>query len=562
MVNYSPTLDYYKVQGSFRYWCQHVLPTVYDDSLSYYELLCKVVRYLNDMLQNLETAEGNIQKLYEAFQLLQDYVNHYFDSTDFQELVNNKLDEMVEDGTMGELINQEVFGQINDDIKTLKRIPFQPVQEARAQYKDRLLRSLASYMVRCNFARFLVDEAYPSPTNHPWIIKYSGSKQYTRVMTTAKDCVFTDTEVIDGVTYNVVYLNCVGFMSLILKHRDYVHSPYYYAFRHLNDIDLDEVWNLSQIYIDPEHRPMEYATQIDFLNNGSIFRESLSQQLANGFAQYVSKHDWGNNEPLMIDEEVINSMETGDIIYLARSHNANVNYYLGIGHCALYVKTKQELINMAQNEYHISIAPELLENDNESYGYFVDVTSQTDPDNYTDIMRFRTLYSMMTRQPSNDTWLNVLVSKPYPTSMNSNLGGVFGEYKRHCYQYTEYLDVALNRTALFNHQFGTFDLACVGERATWLSNYYSDNNNPTSLKNFRVNGLFKVTNVETQAQGGFGNDLPSGWNGYSLMLRNEGFREDGSSNTGLQTIYKTSGDFGVATRCRKGDGTWSDWKEL
>jgi hypothetical protein len=27
----------------FRFWCQKALPLVYDDSLSYYELLCKVV---------------------------------------------------------------------------------------------------------------------------------------------------------------------------------------------------------------------------------------------------------------------------------------------------------------------------------------------------------------------------------------------------------------------------------------------------------------------------------------------------------------------------------------
>lgn len=30
-------------------WCKFVLPTVYDDSLSYYELLCKIIKYINDM---------------------------------------------------------------------------------------------------------------------------------------------------------------------------------------------------------------------------------------------------------------------------------------------------------------------------------------------------------------------------------------------------------------------------------------------------------------------------------------------------------------------------------
>lgn len=37
---------------TFRFWCNKVLPLVYDDSLSYYEVLCKVVDYLNKMLEN------------------------------------------------------------------------------------------------------------------------------------------------------------------------------------------------------------------------------------------------------------------------------------------------------------------------------------------------------------------------------------------------------------------------------------------------------------------------------------------------------------------------------
>ena len=30
----------------FRFWVQTALPLVYDDSLSYYELLCKVIDYI------------------------------------------------------------------------------------------------------------------------------------------------------------------------------------------------------------------------------------------------------------------------------------------------------------------------------------------------------------------------------------------------------------------------------------------------------------------------------------------------------------------------------------
>lgn len=43
----------YHTLRPFRFWCQKVLPLVYDDSLSYYELLCKVVAYLNNTREDL-----------------------------------------------------------------------------------------------------------------------------------------------------------------------------------------------------------------------------------------------------------------------------------------------------------------------------------------------------------------------------------------------------------------------------------------------------------------------------------------------------------------------------
>lgn len=73
----------------FRFFCQKVLPAVYDDSLSYYELLCKLVAKLNEVI---ESTNG----VTDAFNELVEYVNHYLDSQNFQELVNNKLDEMAQ----------------------------------------------------------------------------------------------------------------------------------------------------------------------------------------------------------------------------------------------------------------------------------------------------------------------------------------------------------------------------------------------------------------------------------------------------------------------------------
>ena len=103
-ANFTPELGNYKTLQPFRYWCQKVLPLVYDDSLSYYELLCKVVDYLNKTMEDVETLHGDVTNLHAAYEELQRYVNNYFSTLDVQEEINNKLDEMSKDGTLSNII--------------------------------------------------------------------------------------------------------------------------------------------------------------------------------------------------------------------------------------------------------------------------------------------------------------------------------------------------------------------------------------------------------------------------------------------------------------------------
>ena len=66
----------------FKFWCQKVLPLVYDDSLSYYEVLCKVVKYLNnlsdavgDALNEIDERIGSYAQLRAELDTLQDEMN-------------------------------------------------------------------------------------------------------------------------------------------------------------------------------------------------------------------------------------------------------------------------------------------------------------------------------------------------------------------------------------------------------------------------------------------------------------------------------------------------------
>lgn len=119
-ANFRPDLEPYKVTGSFRFWCQKVLPLVYDDSLSYYELLCKVVAYLNDVIENVDGLKIDIDKLLAAYGELEDYVNNYFNNLDVQAEINVKLDIMASDGTLAQIINEQIFNELNTKVTNLE----------------------------------------------------------------------------------------------------------------------------------------------------------------------------------------------------------------------------------------------------------------------------------------------------------------------------------------------------------------------------------------------------------------------------------------------------------
>jgi hypothetical protein len=111
MPDFKPTMKDYKKLTPFKFQILQNFPFIAEDfdSLTNYELLCKVVEYLNDVINNENNVEENVTNLYNSFVELQNYINNYFDNLDVQDEVNNKIDEMVESGEMGRLINQTLF---------------------------------------------------------------------------------------------------------------------------------------------------------------------------------------------------------------------------------------------------------------------------------------------------------------------------------------------------------------------------------------------------------------------------------------------------------------------
>lgn len=108
---------------SFKFWCQKVLPLVYDDSLSFYEVLCKLTEYINMMINNQDFFEEQLKEYGLSISILQndvnflkqemekvkngDYLSLYIDS--LKNYIDNNLQEMV-----SKIVKYVMFGLTKD----------------------------------------------------------------------------------------------------------------------------------------------------------------------------------------------------------------------------------------------------------------------------------------------------------------------------------------------------------------------------------------------------------------------------------------------------------------
>ena len=100
------------------------IPTSYLETMTYYEMLVWFTNYLGKTVIPAINENGEaVTELQNLFVELQNYVNDYFENLDVQEEINNKLDDMVEAGTLQEIIadylnSKAVFGY--DTVQDMK----------------------------------------------------------------------------------------------------------------------------------------------------------------------------------------------------------------------------------------------------------------------------------------------------------------------------------------------------------------------------------------------------------------------------------------------------------
>lgn len=114
------------------------------DALTDYGLVSKIVEYLNKVIDTANT-------LSEDFVVLKNYVDNYFDNLDVQEEINNKLEEMAEDGSLLSL-----FGNYTGYI-TPKM--FGAEEGTSADQSDKL-KDCIDYAIENNIKEIILNGAY------------------------------------------------------------------------------------------------------------------------------------------------------------------------------------------------------------------------------------------------------------------------------------------------------------------------------------------------------------------------------------------------------------------
>lgn len=95
------------IKPLFGVWCQKILPLVYDESLSYYEVLCRVQQKLNEVIE----SQNNLQ---DEFYQLKTWID-----TQLESYTKDYLNEMLNKGELSEIIN-DLYNKFETDLNSLE----------------------------------------------------------------------------------------------------------------------------------------------------------------------------------------------------------------------------------------------------------------------------------------------------------------------------------------------------------------------------------------------------------------------------------------------------------
>ena len=134
----------YKNLSPFKWFVLENFPFIEADfdALTEWQLFCKIGKEINKIIDSQNIVGEQAENLTNAFNNLKNYVDNYFNNLDVQDEINNKLNEMAEDGTLAEIINQEIFGNINNRLDTIENTTIGDLNNLTTLKKDSIVNAI------------------------------------------------------------------------------------------------------------------------------------------------------------------------------------------------------------------------------------------------------------------------------------------------------------------------------------------------------------------------------------------------------------------------------------
>lgn len=120
----------------FQFYCQKVLPLVYDESLSYYEVLNKLTYKVNEVVEQLNIVEDNVVALNEAVTQLEQRMTELEEAFEaFKTDMENRFAQLKEET---ETEFAELKDQIEQEMDELREALVRSIQELKAELTAQL----------------------------------------------------------------------------------------------------------------------------------------------------------------------------------------------------------------------------------------------------------------------------------------------------------------------------------------------------------------------------------------------------------------------------------------
>lgn len=527
------------MESMLKFYCQKVLPLVYDDSLSYYEVQCKLVSKINSMIANDEAMQRELESLGKRV----DDVHADVGDT-IEVAVANILSMWLNDGTLGEIVSAYIgvngWVPTGDDIE---------------DFRANSLRSAVSHMVHAVGSRSVVPRA-GGLTNiaYPYVAIYDNNKtaEYGTVLPVSK-FITTDKLTIGNTEYPVAYMDCSSFLTLVDCCRVYgeegvnlsAESPYRYAFR--NGYDGTNSGVINRCFEGGDRHTMPYT--FNYKNNIGTSRMAYLMDMSGNKLKKLCSRNSVTDVPVF-NESVLRDCATGDQIFFDSLEEPNI--YKRIGHCGIYVKSLSDLDSYSV--YYNCDFVSATAVTHPEYGFVIHVVKgKTDGVNepaYVNVIRLDSLYDLVY---NHYAWVGLYVAKPYSNILISTKAEATINGTVRCNNGNAFSD-ALGG----NYNLQSYVRDNGAARFTTVGIYSIRDGSVTDINEID-NGVYWFSSSDYENIANF----PSGIGKYHSQLIAIGKRVDGTR--GMQLLYRNASnptEMRLWYRNRMSGTTWSPWMRV